>query len=141
MALKLLSKSKGYVFLYLFLSCCFVSSAQREKKTDAERLGIKGKVKLVKESIFNTVMKLGKVEKGSLRYKITYRYNRKGKQIKEAIYDSDGYFDREYMKYDHWGKVVESLIYYRRDYKILFDTRTIYKDVYNNKREQTEVYS
>ena len=111
-----------------------VSCKQSEKKNDLTEENLKGKVKSIKETLYEAVDKFGQIEKGnwfnnyftiydkkgniieendydsdgSLNSKTTYKYDEKGNKIEENDYDSDGRLSYKYTyKYDEKGNIIE----------------------------------
>ena len=128
-----------------------VSCKQSEKKNDLTEENLKGKVKSIKETLYEAVDKFGQIEKGnwfnnyftiydkkgniieendydsdgSLNSKTTYKYDEKGNKIEENDYDSDGRLDsKTTYKYDEKGNIIEEN-HYDSDGRL--DSKTTYK--------------
>ena len=84
----------------LFTSTLFLivnfSFAQTKIQNDLTRAGLKGKVSFFSESKYDLVEKFGEIEKDSLRYKKTSKYDVKGNKIEEIIYNADGILSDKY---------------------------------------------
>lgn len=99
-----------------------------QKKTDWEELGLKGKVKILRENSYNVVEKDGIIQRDeshidSLMYlfnkqgnmqeqkydtPILYKYDDKGDVIERCFYDQEGSVDRkDIYKYDKKGNLIE----------------------------------
>ena len=88
-----------------------------EKKNDLTEENLKGKVKSIKETLYEAVDKFGQIEKGNVLYDaFTFPftiYDEKGNNIEENHYDSDGRLSYKYTyKYDEKGNTIEQNIYY-----------------------------
>ena len=96
----------------LFTSTLFLivnfSFAQTKIENDLSKYGLKGKVSFFSESKYDLVEKFGEIEKDSLRYKKTSKYDVKGNKIEEIIYNADGSLSHKYkFKYDEKGNEIE----------------------------------
>ena len=138
-----------------------VSCKQSEKKNDLTEENLKGKVKSIKETLYEAVDKFGQIEKGnwfnnyftiydkkgniieendydsdgSLNSKTTYKYDEKGNKIEENDYDSDGRLDsKTTYKYDEKGNTIEKNYYSYSDGRL--DSKITYK--YNEKGNTIE---
>lgn len=136
MVLKLLSKSKSYVFLALFLMWCFFCSGQ----TDAQKAGLKGKVKKVEQNTFGAMMSFGEVEKSgedreSLMDIDIWKYDDQG-QLVEKYWGTTGtlYAISKYQ-YNSKGKLIESAAYSSDDHGRLTAKYTYQYDDQSNRIE------
>ena len=88
-----------------------------EKKNDLTEENLKGKVKSIKETLYEAVDKFGQIEKGDVlvdssavytddgHFKI---YNEKGNKIEENYYNSNGrLYSKTTYKYDEKGNIIE----------------------------------
>ena len=116
-----------------------VSCKQSEKKNDLTEENLKGKVKSIKETLYEAVDKFGQIEKGNVLYDaFTFPftiYDEKGNKIEENDYDSDGRLDsKTTYKYDEKGNIIEENDY---DSDGRLDSKYIYKyDEKGNKIEE-----
>ena len=96
------------IILVILSVLCLVSCNQSEKKNDLTEENLKGKVKSIKETLYEAVDKFGQIEKGDVLNNYFNIYNEKGNKIEENRYDSDGslYFKDTY-KYDEKGNKIE----------------------------------
>ena len=110
-----------------------------EKKNDLTEENLKGKVKSIKETLYEAVDKFGQIEKGNVLYDaFTFPftiYDEKGNNIEENHYDSDGRLSYKYIyKYDKKGNNIEEN-HYDSDGRL--DSKYIYKyDEKGNKIEE-----
>ena len=99
--------------LFLLTALLLVStSINAQKQTDAERKGLKGRVKSVEYADYTAVEKFGEIEKGSLDYIYTHKYDNNGNEIEWCKYYSDGSLEqKDTYKYDNKGNIIEACRY------------------------------
>lgn len=73
-----------------------------KKQTDLQEYGVKGKVKLVKEILYDAVEKQGKVQKGSRIGYVAYEFDQAGNVLQKE----SGYRKKTY-KYDNKNNKIE----------------------------------
>ncbi|AFL96689.1 hypothetical protein ACQ1Q1_08150 [Ornithobacterium rhinotracheale] len=89
---------------------------KQHKKTDAEEMHLKGKVKSVKQTTYKAVEKFGQVERGSEsgfnNDNFYVVFNEKGNCIEEVRYNSEGNIDRKStLAYDEKENCIERVRY------------------------------
>lgn len=120
------------IILVILSVLCLVSYGQLEKKTekknDLTEENLKGKVKSIKETLYEAVDKFGQIKKGNVlnnyftiynkkgntiegneyysnrrfNYKTTYKYDEKGNNIEENYYNSNGrLYEKHTYKYEY----------------------------------------
>ena len=105
-----------------------VSCKQSEKKNDLTEENLKGKVKSIKETLYEAVDKFGQIEKGNWFNNYFTIYDKKGNIIEENDYDSDGSLNsKTTYKYDEKGNKIEENDY---DSDGRLDSKTTYKYKY-----------
>ena len=153
------------IILVILSVLCLVSCNQSEKKNDLTEENLKGKVKSIKETLYEAVDKFGQIKKGNvlnnyftiynkkgntiegneyysdgrLGYKLIYKYDGKGNNIEKNNYYSDGRLNyKTTYKYDEKGNKIEKNNYY---YSGRLDSKTTYKyDEKGNNIEENIYY-
>jgi hypothetical protein len=108
-------KKTVFILLAAAMAICGAAQTTAAEETDVKREGLKGRVKNVKEVIYEAVTKFGEVTKGTATNSETTQYNYKGYQT-ERIYANyntppAGTEYRYTYKYDSRGNKIEECRY------------------------------
>jgi hypothetical protein len=96
------------------MAACDTAQTTSVKKTDWEKDGLKGKVKSVKETIYEAVKENGEINKGNKEDlgNNLVEYDDKGNKIELIMYKSDGNLDYKFTyEYDDKGSIIEGNSY------------------------------
>jgi hypothetical protein len=95
----------------LFTSTLFLivnfSFAQTKIENDLSRKNLKGNVKFYSESGYDLVEKFGEIEKDTLYFKTTYKYDVKGNEIDGILASGEHMVDSATYEYDEKGNEIE----------------------------------
>jgi hypothetical protein len=103
----------------LFLLCPFVPNeapspgANQKQKTDWSEMNLKGRVKLIRESVYATIERNGKVQRSERKDSVVYLFNDKGNKIETRSYKPGGSLNAKYTyRYDYdrslnWTRKIE----------------------------------
>ena len=95
----------------LFTSTLFLivnfSFAQTKIENDLSRKNLKGNVKFYSESGYDLVEKFGEIEKDTLYFKTTYKYDVKGNEIDGILASGEHMVDSATYEYDEKGNKIE----------------------------------
>lgn len=124
--------------LIFYSSCKAQSSDPKDKpKSDLAQKNLKGKIKSLIETRFNTVEKFGEPQKGSLIDKNSHKYNLTGNEIEFVTYGSDGKIESNHTtKYDNKGNKIEV-----KDYDMPLESNETITYKYDSKNNLIEEVS
>ena len=83
------------------------SFANQKVENDRTEANLQGKVRSCSEFFYKAEDRFGKLEKGSLNSKYTYRYDEKGNKTEQTTYNPDGSLNKNTYKYSENGKLTE----------------------------------
>jgi hypothetical protein len=103
-------KILNFYIIVLMPLLCFGCFGDNERKNDLTKNNLKGKVKSVEKTVYDAVEKDGEIEKSSLNYKRTERYNKDGYMVERKAYKSDSSLkDVCKFEYDTKGNLLEQI--------------------------------
>lgn len=142
------------IFTLIITSILFSCSNEYTDRSDAEKMGLKGKPYKVVESVHSVEDIFGVIEKKKLIRQTSYVFNQDGEIIKEKVfsaYDSTTFFYSfkfdslgnriEKTKYDNIGNIKKKLVFSYDNDGILLKKHTYDSDIENNTVEVFDSYN
>lgn len=99
--------------LFLGITAVFCIFVNAQNKNDLQVVGLKGKVKSVRQIPYEVIEQEGEIRKGNImNYSVFTLYNENGNKSQERQYFSNGklYYTSQYL-YDDKGNLTEENVY------------------------------